>query len=716
MKESSYKIFRPLIKLIKWIEDTLYLIRDFFWDYPNIFSEDRANQSYIVKIYKSSIPYSHFVLSSILVILISIPLFIIEIPKISGNSGDILIEGVVMGIDQNGDIQKINKVNPLLPSNIQLERDLVNLIYEPLFKYEYVPYEEESGRFIGGVNYVLADSIVTIKPGADYQINLKNDVMWHDGANFTSDDVISTFDILNSIDESQTSTNAYTKALRQMQWQKIDDYTIRICTLLVDSIERKGCNESDNNPIFSNFLELISFKIIPKHLSQDINSTNASSTEPQLYRSPVGTGMYKFENNSNRGIELEFFEDFHGYRIVEIGEYIKYKKAIDSADEITIQNNDNLDELKYKLKLADIHKIGKIHFTYFKTLEEAINALQNGEVHTLVSNSSTYKDTLKNYPQVNIYSSPVLYNQFWGLYFNLRKRPDGASIAPGFIQDKKVRQAISAAISRKNIVENALDGIGEEAKGPIPDISYFFNPNAGWYQFDKTDPNKLLAEAGWTIKSGNEFRTNDKGEVLRVSLYFVNSYDRQRVAETIKVDLARVGIDVVINREDQTGQGNLSTAENGWSLEDLNNQILAPRLFDIILYGMNTFVDPDRYELYHTSQIDYPGLNISGYSSTEQTVDRNPNKGEGQSSLINVPKVDRFLEQARSFNPVENRKERKDRYDEVQRMIAEDVPLVFLYHPQFIYYVNNRVENMNLAGVNGIEDRFLNINEWEISE
>ncbi len=661
-----------------FLESLLYKTRDVFWDYPDLFAKESKYRNYIEKLYKSFIPYSHIAAACSVAVILLIVLFVTGFPKITGSSSKTLIEGVVMGVDGNGDLQSINKINPLIPSNIQFEKDLVNLIYEPLIRYHYIK-EENADTFVGGVEYILADSIVTIRPGSFYQFNLRKDVYWHDKGRFRSekfdaDDVLKTFELLSSIDDQLETQNAYTRALKQLQWRKIDDYTLVICTIPLDET-RPPCIESDQRPIFSNFLELISFKIIPEHLSDDINTNNINTNEPELFRSPVGTGEFRLSSVSETTLLLT-------------------------------RNN------KYYRMMNRDAQIEEIRFQLYRTINDAVSALRNGEVHSFASVSVEYVDSLREYPQIQQIKSPVLYTQFWGLYFNLRTRPDGAALGPESLTDINVRRAISAAINRNLIVSRALRGLGEESLGPIPKISYYFNKSTDWYTFNKVNVENLLDKAGWELRGRDQVRTNNKGEKLSLSLYFVDSFDRRAVAESIKADLAAVGIEVITNRKEQPGQNEATT--EGWSLKEINEQILAPGLFDMILYGMNTFIDPDRYELYHSSQVVYPGLNISGYISSEQTVDVREDRKEGESSLVSVPKVDKFLEQARSFDPVKEKEARQDRYFEIQELIAKDAPLAYLYHPQFVYFVNNRMEGVSLEGVNSLEERFINIDNWKI--
>lgn len=662
-------VLEAIVKPFLYIEKFFYILRDLVWKYPDIILENNKYRDSFFRTYSVLVPYSHFILAILLLSIFLIIFFSGTYNRVVSAAGSELIEGVVMGADNYGRPQRINKVDPFAPVTVQLEKDLVDLIYEPLFRLDLEPKDKGTGSN-ESVTPILAEEILSIRPGADYQFNLRSDVFWQDGEKFTTDDVIRTFDIVSNL---RKSDNSYTVALKQLKWEKIDDYSFRICTKGASNDER--CSKTQDNPILSNFLELISVKIVPEHLTANLDPGNYDIVFHEILRSPVGTGKYK----------------------------------LFAADDTSVTLNRNNDYYK----LEEIPQIEFIKFKYYITFKEAIAGLKSGEIHSLAASTSEERSDVSNYHYIEPQLSPVLYNQYWGVYFNLRLDPNGNSIAPEFLQDKNIRQAISMAINREEIIQNALMGAAEEAYGPISVNSLYFNPNAGWKTYNLQKASELLDAAGWTIKNGATIRTNRDNLPMEFSLYFLESYDRDNIATIIEQDLLRVGIKVIINRQEQ--QENLSNARNtpkGWSLEELTSQVLAPRAFDALIFGMNTFIDPDRFELFHSSQTDYPKLNIAGYVGSDETVKVRENKSEGESSVIRVPRVDKLLETARSYDPKSGIDERKADYFKIQELIAEDSPVVFLYNPRFIYYHNSKLRNVNLESVNSIEDRFKNIHEW----
>jgi len=656
-KSASQRFILPvfvgsvLSTLFLSFETALYAIRDALWVYPDsLFTGKRSLSKRFATLYQLTRPYSHFVLAVILCLIYGIYGATSYQVKSYFNDSTKLVEGIVTGVDSEGNIQLLTKVNPLLPSSIQLEKDISELVYEPL-----ITYEQDSS-----ITPVLAKSIVRIQEGADYEFILRDDVLWHDGTKFTVDDVVRSLEIVSELDKE----NSFIQAVKQMAWEMTGTNSIRICTKATDAPANLPCSGvSSTKPILANFLELISFKIMPAHLTSDLNALTIDKPDPFINRFPIGTGMNNFAGSDDKRITLRRNHDYYG----------------------------------------ELPSITSIEFKLFAEEAKAVAALETGEIHSLITASTEFSREADQYPQISLYHSPTLTNQYWALYFNLKKNPSGESLGPAFFQDSKVRQAISSGINRARLLET-LQGNADEAISPIASAD-FFNSDAGWYRYSKERAETLLDEAGWSVwqdtpidTTGSEsgatasvakIRSKD-GVLLEFDLAYTDNFDRQQVVNSIVQDLLDVGVLV---------------HPKAYSLSDLNEQVALPKLFDMLLYGMNTFIDPDRYELFHSDQ----ELNLSSYVGTEESV-----KIEG-GQTVRVPKIDKLLEQGRSFDPDEAKDKRKETYDKVQEILAADAPLVMLYHPKFLYYANNRVENIDLTGVNNLEQRFREIAKWNIS-
>lgn len=152
-------------------------------------------------------------------------------------------------------------INPILSQTNSVDSDLSRLIFSSLVAYgkdrKLAPDLAES--------YEISDDQLS------YTFKLKNNVKWHDGENFSADDVVFT---VASIQDPEFKSPLGRK-FRGVVCEKIDDYTVRF-TL--------------KEP-FAPFITMLTFGILPEHLWYNIPSANADLNE--LNKKPVGTGPWE---------------------------------------------------------------------------------------------------------------------------------------------------------------------------------------------------------------------------------------------------------------------------------------------------------------------------------------------------------------------------------------------------------------------------------------
>jgi peptide/nickel transport system substrate-binding protein len=151
-----------------------------------------------------------------------------------------------------------------LSSSNNADDDIAQTIYSSLFKYN------DQGIIINDIveNYTISEE------KTQYTINLRKDIVWHDGEKLTASDVLFT---INTIADP-----AYKSPLRS-NWQGIetssdDDYTI---------------NFKIKTP-YIGFLNNLTFGILPKHLWESIGPEKFSLTSLNL--EPIGSGPYKYNS------------------------------------------------------------------------------------------------------------------------------------------------------------------------------------------------------------------------------------------------------------------------------------------------------------------------------------------------------------------------------------------------------------------------------------
>lgn len=137
----------------------------------------------------------------------------------------------------------------------------------------------------------LAESWSVSEDGLTWTFNLRQGVLWHDGEELTAEDVVYTF---QTIQTSESDIAPFRPRFMQgdkpIQFEAVDDYTV-VATL-----------DAPNASLFTD----ISVPIVPKHIleGQDLR-------EGPFNRAPIGTGPFKLvEWNTAESIVLEANEDY----------------------------------------------------------------------------------------------------------------------------------------------------------------------------------------------------------------------------------------------------------------------------------------------------------------------------------------------------------------------------------------------------------------------
>jgi peptide/nickel transport system substrate-binding protein len=233
-------------------------------------------------------------------------------------------------------------------------------------------------------------------------------------------------------------------------------------------------------------------------------------------------------------------------------------------------------------------------------------------------------------------------------------------IAP--MNDKRFRQAVAHAIDRKALLQRVYFGLGKIATGPVSSKTRFYEKNVKAYDYSLDKAKALLDEMG--LKPGADGK--------RVSIpYLVPPYGEthQRAAEFIRQSLSRVGIDLQLQGTDMAG----------WA-EKFSNWDYSMTATTVYQYG-----DPALgvARTYVSSNIRKGILfsNTSGYSN---------------------PEVDRLFEEA-AVNT--NDAKRQELYSAVQKIVVEDVPVVWLFEQDVPTFIDKKLKNVITTSI-GVHETF----------
>ena len=264
-----------------------------------------------------------------------------------------------------------------------------------------------------------------------------------------------------------------------------------------------------------------------------------------------------------------------------------------------------------------------------------------------------------------------LLHQYTALFFNEVKEP--------ILKELKVRQALANAVPKEQIVNEVLGGSGAIVHGPILPGMVGFDETIRQTNFDLTSAGSLLDEALWTLTEGTMIRakkvSDGSTQNLALTLTTINFAEFLATAELIKTQWQTLGVDVTIEVVDG---------------DTMQQVILKERDYEILLSGVLLGIDPDPYPFWHSSQVDYPGLNIALYAD----------KG-----------VDTLLEKGRT---AANEADRQNAYINMQVKLVEDAAAVFLYQRAYTFARSRDVKGSKTTEIVVPADRFADVTSWYI--
>jgi peptide/nickel transport system substrate-binding protein len=307
--------------------------------------------------------------------------------------------------------------------------------------------------------------------------------------------------------------------------------------------------------------------------------------------------------------------------------------------------------------------IDTIKFNFYRNKEDLLRAFQKNKVDNINSISGYEAQALieEGYNVKNIKLSRV-----FGLFFNANKQE--------IFRNKQIVKAVELGINKDEIVSSVLNGYGEKISGPIPTtILSKENTEEKDYAARLEEANSILSKEGWTL-SENGYRVKD-GKTLSFSISTGDASELQQASNIIKENLKNIGIMVEVKV---------------FEIANLNQSIIRPREYESLFFGQIITNDSDLFAFWHSSQRNDPGLNISSYTNS---------------------KVDGLLQRLIATKDLE---EKQKLMLEIDAEITKDMPAVFIYSPNFIYAVNEKIKNINLEKIILPSDRLNNIEGWYI--
>ncbi len=314
-------------------------------------------------------------------------------------------------------------VNPILSDLSDVDSDLTKLLFSGLFRS--TDNNELKTDLV--TNYVVSEDQLT------YTFFLRSDVKWHDGEDFTADDVIFTIQMI----QDPLVQSPLASALKDVSIEKIDNSSFSL-TL--------------PEP-FSPFLSSLTFGILPEHLWYNVPPQNVALTA--LNTQPIGTGPYKFDE-----LTREQSGSITNFVLVRNDEYYGLKPYID-----------------------------KLSFLFYPNISAAVEALKSKQVEGLGFFPAEQADEIQK-KNGNVEFTSLRIPQYIAIFFNQKQ-------SSKVLKNVEVRKALAYTVDRESIIDDVLYGQGEPIYSAILPGYVGYNPEVEKYAFSREDAMALLEEDGW---------------------------------------------------------------------------------------------------------------------------------------------------------------------------------------------------------------------------
>lgn len=378
-----------------------------------------------------------------------------------------------------------------IDSNLQA---LAAHMYDGLVEYNYATYELEPA---------LAEKWTISKDGRVYTFQLRRNVKWHDGREFTADDVIFTFDQIVANPEARGGdSDAFMIGGQRVKFEKVDTYTVRL-TLAKAA------------PALIQYMRLY---MMPKHKlasfsveggakPADINNSWPTNTTP---REVIGTGPFRLES------------------------YVPGQK-------ITLVRNPNY--WKTDAKGTRLPYLDRLELLIVRDPEQQVAQFLAGNVGQLNISGAQFPD-LKSREQTGgafkVVTARALFGSPPHLAFNFdAKNPELAKL----FSDVRWRQAMQMATNRQRIIDDVYHGLAElPGHGVAPISSWYFDTRKWLGKFDLQGAARMLDEMGLRM-GADGVRHLPSGQPLEFTLtYATDSAVYPPLATIIQNDLKQIGV------------------------------------------------------------------------------------------------------------------------------------------------------------------------------
>lgn len=377
-----------------------------------------------------------------------------------------------------------------------------------------------TGRFHAGLTDInpitdkvepgLAKSWEVSADGLTITFHLRQGLVWSDGAPFTAEDVVFTF---NGVIFNEDVRTDYRDVLivedKLPVCEKVDDYTVKF-TLPT---------------IFRPFFNMIGGAIYPAHKLKDLSRVYNPNADPEALNKVWGVDA-KPEDIVGMGPFM--LKQFIPDQLVVIVRNPNYWEVDPKGNKLPY-----LDGIKYVISFS----LDTIMLK-FRNGELDVYAPRPEDLATLIP-----EKTQKGF-EVVVDPTKPMFGTVW-IAFN-QDCPNEA--LKTYFNMLDFRKAMAHLVDRKSIIDNVYLGLGVPQWSPVSMLSPFYYPDVPKYGYDLEEAGKLLDKIGLVDRNGDGWRDYPDGTTFEFELQTnAGNTVREQVCQIFAADAKKVGLKAHFN-------------------------------------------------------------------------------------------------------------------------------------------------------------------------
>ncbi|MEK0195067.1 ABC transporter substrate-binding protein [Microcoleus anatoxicus] len=507
----------------------------------------------------------------------------------------------------------------------------------------------------------LAESWEVSKDGKKIVFTLREGLKWSDGEPMTTDDIIFSYDKIYFNDKIPSGLKDTLRVGMSRQFPKLK------------KLDSRRVEFSVAEP-FAPFIRYAGgIPILPAHILQESISNTDSEGKPKFLstwgtdtdpKKIVGNGQYRMLSYTpNQRVVLERNPYF--WRKDTQGTTQPY------IQQIVWQIIENTDTQLLNFRSGDLDSLD--------VQPEVFPLLKREEKRGKYTVFNGGPDTGSVFMCFNLNKGR-----------NPQKQPFVDPIKSRWFATKEFRQAIAYAINRDAMTNNIYRGLGAPLHSPIPAQSPFYlSPKEGLktYNYDLQKAKDLLLSAGFKYNDEGDLLDRDGNKVRFTLLMAAGKKVREQMGTQIKQDLGKLGMQI---------------DTQFLSFNTYVEKLRLTKNWDTYLGGFTGGLEP------------HSGYNIWSVNGTLHSFNQGPLAGEPPIKGWKVADWEQKIDDLYVKASQElNEAKRKEIYAETQRIIAEQVPFIYMVNPLTFEAVRDRISGIKYSAIGGA---FWNLYELKITE